>query len=114
VRDNRAERPRERSGGPRPVPIRRNADEDALALRDSGKSFAAVARGAGFKRALDAHAGFLRALGRRQGEERANLAQRELARLDELETRIRTRDADDVAKMERRLAAVDKMRKLLV
>lgn len=93
--------------------MRRNTDEQALALRETGKSFAAVAQGVGFKRALDAHAAFLRAFRTREGDERTHLAERESVRLDELETRIRTRDANDVTKMERRLAGVDKMRKML-
>jgi aminoglycoside phosphotransferase len=79
-------------------------------LRDSGRSYAAVARSLGFKRAVDARAAFLRALHQRQGEERTSLIQRESARLDKLETRIRTRDADDPEKMERRLVALAKMR----
>ena len=72
-----------------------------------------MARSIGLRRSLDAHAAFLRALRRRQGDERASLTQRESLRLDELESRIRTRDASDVTKMERRLTAVGKMRELL-
>jgi guanylate kinase len=69
-----------------------------------------VARSLGFKRAVDARAAFLRALRQREGDERARLIQRESVRLDELESRIRTRDAEDPEKMERRLAALGKMR----
>lgn len=72
-----------------------------------------MARSIGLKRSLDAHAAFLRALRQRQGDERTSLAHRESLRLDELEVRIRTRDAADVVKMERRLIAVGKMRELL-
>jgi hypothetical protein len=64
----------------------------------------------GLKRAVDAQAAFLRALRTRQGEERVRLVQREGERLDELETRIRTRDAADPEKMERRLLALEKLR----
>ncbi|MGA8724041.1 MAG: hypothetical protein WB565_03270 [Acidimicrobiales bacterium] len=42
------------------------------------------------------------------------LAQREAVRLDELESRIRTRDASDPTKMERRLVALSKLRDPLV
>jgi hypothetical protein len=60
-----------------------------------------------------AQAAFLRALRQREGEERARLTQRESDRLDQLETRIRARDADDPEKMERRLIALAKMRETL-
>jgi hypothetical protein len=63
---------------------------------------------------VDAHSAFLRALRQRHGEERAELAQREVARLDELETRIRTRDAASPTKMERRLVALAKLRAPLI
>jgi hypothetical protein len=60
-----------------------------------------------------AHQAFLRALRKREGDERARLTERESGRLDALETRIRTRDANDPAKMERRLGALAKMREML-
>jgi hypothetical protein len=76
-------------------------------------TFAAVARSAGFKRSVDAQAGFLRALRQREGEERSRLIQRESTRLDELEARIRMRDASEPEKMERRLLALAKLRETL-
>jgi hypothetical protein len=82
-------------------------------MRESGKTFAAVARNLGLKRAVDAQAAFLRALRRREGEERNALVQREDARLVQLEARIRTRDAADPEKMERRLLALAKLREQL-
>jgi hypothetical protein len=85
-----------------------------LALRDRGLTYSAVARSLGIRRAVDAHAAFLRALRQRHGEERVVLAQREAVRLDELENRIRTRDASDPTKMERRLVALAKLRDPLV
>ena len=72
-----------------------------------------MARSLGFKRALDAQAGFLRALRQREGDERSRLIQRESARLDELETRIRTRDSGAPEKMERRLLALASLREKL-
>lgn len=84
-----------------------------LTLRDSGKTYAAVARTLGLKRAVDAQAAFLRAVGQRQGDERTVLIDREKERLVTLETRIRTRDADDPEKMERRLQALAKLREQL-
>jgi hypothetical protein len=64
-------------------------------------------------RAREAHGAFLRALRKREGEELTGLVQRESRRLDELETRIRTRDAADPPRMERRLVALAKMRDML-
>jgi hypothetical protein len=84
-----------------------------LALRESGKTYAFVARSLGLKRAADAQAAFLRALRQRQGEERQGLVERESARLVELEARIRTRDAEEPEKMERRLVALAKLREQL-
>lgn len=92
----------------------REIDEEALSLRDTGLTYSAVARSLEIRRAVDAHSAFLRALRQRHGDERAKLAQREVARLDELETRIRTRDAADPTKMERRLVALSKLREPLV
>jgi hypothetical protein len=81
-------------------------------LRDSGRSYAAVAKSLGFKRAIDARAAFLRAVGQRDADERDRLIQRESGRLDDLETRIRTRDAQEPEKMNRRLEALAKMRQM--
>ncbi|HXW33054.1 MAG TPA: hypothetical protein VEJ87_00625 [Acidimicrobiales bacterium] len=72
-----------------------------------------MARSLGFKRSVDAQAAFLRALRQRDGDERVRLTDRESVRLDELETRIRTRDADDQEKMARRLEALATMREKL-
>ena len=72
-----------------------------------------MARSLGFKRAVDAHAAFLRAIRQREGDERARLIQRESVRLDELEARVRTRDAAYPEKMERRLLALAKLREKL-
>jgi hypothetical protein len=89
---------------------RRNTDEEALALREQNHSYAWVARSLGFKRADDARKGFLRAFAKRQGVEREALRLRELKRLDDLEARIRIRDANDPDKMAGRLVALDVLR----
>jgi hypothetical protein len=72
-----------------------------------------VARSLGLERAVDAQAAFLRALRRRDGEERSRLVDRETSRLSELETRIRSGDANEPEKMERRLSALAKLREHL-
>jgi hypothetical protein len=81
-----------------------------LALREEGLSFAAIAGALGMRRSADAHAAFLRLLRQADDQERARLAGRELARLDNLEARIRSRDAGHPEKMARRLHALDDMR----
>jgi hypothetical protein len=63
------------------------------------------------KRATDAREAFLRGLGATPDDERALIAQREQQRLDELEARIRTRDAAATDKLERRLAALAALRR---
>jgi hypothetical protein len=57
-----------------------------------------------------AHTSFVRALSSREGDERKQLVKNEEARLDQLEQRIRERDAADVPKLERRLLGVEKLR----
>jgi hypothetical protein len=64
----------------------------------------------GLKRATDARQAFLRGLRSQPEDERKLLAARELERLDGLEARIRTRDAEDREKLERRLAALAALR----
>ena len=59
-------------------------------------------------------AAFVRVLRSRPEAERAALASRESQRLDQLEQRIRTRDAaGDAAKLERRLVALGALRERL-
>jgi hypothetical protein len=79
-------------------------------LREAGRSFAAIAQTLGLSQAIDARNAFLRALQARPDDERVLLADRERERLDVLEARIRTRDADDPEKLERRLVALAALR----
>jgi hypothetical protein len=65
----------------------------------------------GLKRATDARAAFLRALRAAPEEERTLIAGRELQRLDQLEVRIRARDAAAPDKLERRLEALAALRR---
>ena len=88
-------------------------DGEALTLRESGKSFSAIARTLGIDRATEAHRSYLRALSTREGDELKQLIKNEDARLDQLEERIRTRDAADVPKLERRLLGVQKLREAI-
>jgi hypothetical protein len=79
-------------------------------LREEGRSFAAIARTVGLKRASDAREAFLRELRSRPEEERQVLVVSELERLDKLETRVRARDAEEPDKLQTRLAALASMR----
>ena len=47
-------------------------------------------------------------------QERKALYQRETERLDQLEARIRSRDAEDAAKLERHLAALGALRESML
>jgi len=99
----------ERDAGYRP-PSRRNIDADALALREGGRSFAGIAQALGLKRATDARQAFLRGLRSRPEHERKLITARELERLDLLEARVRSRDAQDPEKLARRLVALAALR----
>jgi hypothetical protein len=106
-RDN--ERERKDWRGPR----RGSSDEDALRLREEGRSYAAVARSLNLKRSNDALAAVMRALRQRPDAERAELIGRERGRLDQLEARIRDRDKDDPTRLDRRLIALERLRSSL-
>lgn len=116
-RHTRAKAAQKRSAAPerggmsrRPRPAAEGVDAEVLALRQGGSSFSAIARRLELRRAIDAHRSFVRALGAYSLDERAQLVAGEEARLDQLEQRIRTRDAADPEKVKRRLQGVDKLR----
>ncbi len=109
----RSPAPPERGGGPRRRPTTRDVDAQALALRESGASYSAIARQLELARATDAHRSYVRALGAHDGDERLQLVNNEEARLDRLEERIRDRDGADVTKVERRLLGVQKLREAI-
>jgi hypothetical protein len=93
---------------------RRSLDEEVVTLREQGQSYSAVARTLGIKRATNAQAAFVRAMRGLPDEERKALSQRESQRLDQLEVRIRDRDATQPVKMERHLAALEALRQSLL
>jgi len=103
---------RQKGGATRRVPPR-HVDAQALALRESGASFSAIARTLELSRATDAHRSFVRGLAAHEGDEKSKLLNNEEARLDTLEQRIRDRDAGDDEKVERRLLAVQKLREAI-
>jgi len=84
-----------------------------LTLREAGASYSAIARTLELGRATDAHRCFLRAVNGHDGASRRRLVDDEEARLDQLEQRIRDRDAPDTAKIERRLLGVANLREAM-
>lgn len=95
----------------RPAP--RELDGQVLSLREAGTSFSQIARQLELDSAVDAHRSFMRALGGLAGDDRQRHLDSEDARLDQLESRIRERDAADPAKVEHRLQGVTKLRDAL-
>jgi hypothetical protein len=88
-------------------------DAQALALREAGTSFSAIARVLELERAVDAHRCFVRALNAHHGDDRRRLIDNEEIRLDMLEERIRSRDAADATKVVRRLRGVINLREAI-
>ena len=89
-------------------------DAQALALRESGKSFSAIARTLGMDRATEAHRSYVRALGdTKRATSAGNWSRTRRHGSTELEQRIRDRDAADVPKVERRLLGVKKLREAI-
>lgn len=99
---------------PRPRQPHRDLDEEVVGLREQGQSYSAVARTLGIRRAVDAQAAFVRAMRKLPEEQRKALYKRESERLDQLEARIRSRDAEVPAKMERHLAALGALRESML
>ncbi|HEV2361603.1 MAG TPA: hypothetical protein VGS21_07865 [Acidimicrobiales bacterium] len=79
-------------------------------MRERGNSFAGIAGSLGLRRSSDALAAYRRALHHLPEEDRAEAVKRELGRIEEIERRIRARDAGNPEKMTRRLAALDGLR----
>ena len=112
ARNERSNKDRPAYSGPRQP--RRNLDGEVVALRDRGQTYSAVARALGMKRAVNAQEAFLRAMRSLPEKEQKALHQRESDRLDQLEVRIRSRDAEEPAKMERHLVALEALRRTML
>ena len=82
-------------------------------LREAGHSYSAIAKTLGFGRPSEARAAFLRDLRSRGEDERQALTDRELQRLEKLEIRVRTRDAEDPEKLDRQLKVLATIRERL-
>jgi hypothetical protein len=88
-------------------------DAQAVSLRSTGKSFAAIARELGYDRPTEAVEAFNRELRRRPEPERDNLRDEELVRLDALAVRTHERTKDQ-AELAKRLRAIEGMRRRLL
>ncbi len=99
---------------PRPRQPHRDLDEEVVVLREQGQSYSAVARTLGVRRVVDAQAAFVPAMRKLPDTERNALYKREPGRLDQLEARIRSRDAEQPAKMERHLTALAALRESML
>lgn len=116
-RDKRSARPdRDSDDGPSfsgPRRSRRNVDQEVVALRDGGQSYSAVAGALGLKRAVDAQEAFVRGMRSLSESEGSALRAREMRRLDQLEARIRSRDANEPEKMARHLNGLAALREAM-
>ncbi len=88
-------------------------DEQALLLREQGRSFAGIARVLDLSGALEANAAFNRALRRHTPAEQAALRSREMARLDALGERLRRREGVSEDELARQLYGLQRLRKTL-
>lgn len=85
-------------------------DEQALVLRDQGRTFLDVARALDLDGARAAHAAFNRGLRLRPLAEQGWLRGRETARLDALASRMRGRDDLGVTEVLRRLRGLKRQK----
>jgi hypothetical protein len=95
------------------MPEAGHRDEQALLLRDQGRSFAAIAQELDLAGAIDANAAFNRALRLRSADEQSALRIREIARLDALSERLRTREGVSEDELARQMHGVQRLRKTL-
>ncbi len=89
-------------------------DDEALALREQGRSFAGIARALSLDGGLQANAAFNRALRRLPAAEQTGVRSREMARLDVLRERLRKRDDLEETEVARRMRSLDWLRKALL
>jgi hypothetical protein len=85
-------------------------DDQVLALRERGRSFASIARALGFEGASPANAAFNRALRRLPPSDQESLRSHEMARLDALGERLRQRQDLDEPEMARRARTLERLR----
>ena len=95
------------------MPDEVDRDEQTLALRDEGRSFAGIAQILGLDDAHAANAAFNRALRCQPKAQQEWLRSREMMRLDAVASRVRERDDLSVEEVVRRLRGVKHQRQTL-
>jgi hypothetical protein len=85
-------------------------DNQALELRQQGKSFGAIARLLSYERPRDAWLAFNRALRRHAPQEQADLRRAEVGRLQLLTDAVRASEDLTPGEQTRRLAWIERMR----
>jgi len=95
------------------IPYSGHLDEQALLLRDQGRSFTGIAQVLDLAGAVEANIAFNRALRRRSSTEQAGLRSREVARLDALGERLRNRPDVSEEVLARQLHGIQRLRKSL-
>jgi hypothetical protein len=91
-----------------------NVEDEVLALRMQGKSFAGIARSLGLERPFQANNAFIRALRRQPVSERDSIRRQELVRLDALADAVRANHELAPAGVARRLRTLDRLRAGLI
>ena len=95
------------------MPDEVDRDEQTLALRDEGRSFAGIAQFLGLEDAHAANAAFNGALACRPKAQHEWLRSREMTRRDAVASRVRERDDLSVEEIIRRLRGVKQQRQTL-
>ena len=95
------------------MPDEVDCDNQTLALRDEGRSFAGIAQLLGLQDAHAANAAFNRALRCKPKAQQKWLRSREMTRLDAVASRVRERDDLSVEEVVRRLRGVKQQRQAL-
>jgi len=95
------------------VPNDVDRDEQALLLREQGRSFGGIAQVLEFADAIEANAAFNRALRRHSAGYQVTLRSREMARLDTLTERLREREDVSEEELARLLPGIQRLRKTL-
>ena len=88
-------------------------DEQALLLREQGRSFAGIARALELANGIEATAAFNRALRRHTPGYQVTLRNHEMARLDALTERLRQREGMNDEELARLLVEIKRLRKAL-
>jgi len=112
--DNAGEGLTEAVEAPAPATTGTDSDDKVLALREQGRSFANIARSLGLDGALQANAAFNRALRRQPAAEQESVRSHEMARLDALGERLRTREDLNEVEVARRMRNLERLKKTLL